>query len=106
MCPPVVAALIGVAGSAYIAKEQSRKQEQLAERQAEEAARIRKQQEQKFKTDASAAAAIPTLLRNETQKSGAKGLASLNAKKSGDRGSGYNSVGMGGTGSTGLNIPK
>lgn len=106
MCPPVIAAaLIGVAGSAYIAKEQGRKQEQLAEKQAEEARRLREEQQAKFLAEQRAAQATPTLLRNATQSGMGKGIKI--AKKGESNSSSYggsSSIGTGGASGTGLNI--
>lgn len=105
MCDPISIG-IGILGSAAITKYQTDKQEDAMRKQSAEAKRVRKQQQDRFDTESAAASAIPTLLRNETQKSGGKTLASLKAKKSGGMGSGYNSVGTGGATATGLNIPK
>jgi len=104
MCPPVIAAaLIGVAGSAYIAKEQGRKQEQLAEKQAEDARQLREEQQAKFLAEQKAAQATPTLLRNATQK-GMGGGMKITKKDSSSSYGGGSSVGMGGASGTGLNI--
>ena len=104
MCPPVIAAaLIGVAGSAYIAKEQGRKQEQLAEKQAEDARQLREEEQAKFLAEQKAAQATPTLLRNATQK-GMGGGMKIAKKDSSSSYGGGSSVGTGGASGTGLNI--
>ena len=107
MCDPVSAAIIGSAviggGVAY---DQGEKQRKQMKEQAAAAERERKAQQAKFDAESAAAKATPTLLRNETQKSGTKRLSALKVKKSGGMGTGYNSVGTGGSTSTGLNIPK
>lgn len=105
MC--VTAAIIGsalIGGAAT--KYQSDKQMAEMEKQQKKAERLRKEQQDKFDAESAAARATPTLLRNETQKSGTKRLSALKVKKSGGMGTGYNSVGTGGSTSTGLNIPK
>jgi len=107
MCDPISLAIIGsTVVSAGIADHQGSKQREQMRKQAEEAERQRKEQQAKFDAESAAARATPTLLRNATQKSGTKRLASLKVKKSGGMGTGYNSVGTGGSTSTGLNIPK
>ena len=103
MC--VTAAIIGsalIGGAAT--KYQSDKQQALMEKQQKEAERLRKEQEAKFELDKKKAEAVPTLLRNQAQKTRGKGLQGLKVSKKSSPG--YTSVGTGGSSGTGINIPK
>ena len=103
MC--VTAAIIGsalIGGAAT--KYQSDKQMAEMEKQQKEAERLRKEQQAKFDLDKKKAEAVPTLLRNQAQKTKGKGLQGLKVSKSSSPG--YSSVGTGGSSGTGINIPK
>lgn len=103
MC--VTAAIIGsalIGGAAT--KYQTDKQMAEMEKQQKEAERLRKEQQAKFDLDKRKAEAVPTLLRNQAQKTKAKGLQGLKVSKSSSPS--YSSVGTGGSSGTGINIPK
>jgi len=100
MCnPAVAAALIGVAGSKYIADEQNKKAERRMKEQQEEA-KQRAVAEKNAQRGNQLSAANPVLINKGGQS--AKGLDKLKvpSKSAG----GYNALGMGGSNSTGLNI--
>ena len=100
MCnPAVAAALISVAGSKYIADEQNKKAEQRMKEQQKEA-QERAKAEKNAQRGNQLSAANPILINKGGQS--AKGLDKL--KVPGKTASGYNSLGMGGSNSTGLNI--
>lgn len=105
MCDPV-SVLLASAGGAAISKYQSDKQEALMREQAEDARKLRERQEAQFKLEQRKAEAVPLLKRNASQKSRSKGIAGLKVPKVASAGGGYNSVGMGGSSGTGVNIPK
>jgi len=100
MCSvPIAAALIGVAGSKYIADEQNAKAEKRMKEQQEEAEE-RARAEKNAQRGNQLSAANPILINKGGQS--AKGLDKLKvpSKSAG----GYNALGMGGSNSTGLNI--
>lgn len=105
MCDPVSAAIVasGLIGGA-VTKHQGDKQRKLMEEQAAEAERRRQEQQAKFDLDKKKAEAVPTLLRNQAQKTRGKGLQGLKVSKKSSPG--YTSVGTGGSSGTGINIPK
>lgn len=102
MCDPVSAAIAvaTVAGSKYVADEQNAKAERRMKKQQEDAKASRAAE--KKANDANALEGnTPLLIKSGTGKA-AKGMSQL--KVPGGSASGYSSVGMGGTNSTGLNI--
>ena len=102
MCITAVLGSMLIGGA--VAKNQADKQKEAMEKQAAEAARLRREQEAQFKLDKRKAEAVPTLMRNQAQKTKGKGLQGLKVSKKAR--SSYSSVGTGGTGGTGLNIPQ
>lgn len=100
MCSvPIAAALIGVAGSKYIADEQNAKAEKRMKEQQEEAEE-RARAEKNAQRGNQLSAANPILINKGGQS--AKGLDKL--KVPSKNAGGYNALGMGGSNSTGLNI--
>jgi len=100
MCSvPIAAALIGVAGSKYIADEQNAKAEKRMKEQQEEAEE-RARAEKNAQRGNQLSAANPILINKGGQAT--KGLDKLKVPTK--TASGYNSLGMGGSNSTGLNI--
>lgn len=102
MCITAVLGSMLIGGA--VAKDQADKQRAAMEKQAAEAERLRKQQEAQFRRDKRKAEAVPTLMRNQAQKTKGKGLQGLKVSKK--EKSSYSSVGTGGTGGTGINIPQ
>ena len=103
MCPPAAAAiasaLIGVAGSKYIADQQNAKAEARMKRQQKEA-RERAAAERNAQEQNTLSEATPLLIKRGGKSK--KGLSQL--KVPGSSTSGYNALGMGGENATGLNI--
>lgn len=105
MCDPISAAIIGSAViGGGVSKYQGDKQREEMEKQAKEAERLRQKQQAEFDLAKKKAEAVPTLLRNQAQKTRSKGLQGLKVSKKSS--SGYNAVGTGGGSATGINIPK
>jgi predicted phage gp36 major capsid-like protein len=107
MCDPISLAIIGsTVVSAGIADHQGSKQREQMRKQAEEAEAERKRREAQFAREKEAADAVPTLLRNETQ----KGMNKMQIKKNqqasygGSSGGSGSALGTGGASGTGLNI--
>lgn len=103
MCPPVVAAALTVAGTYAVSKYQMDRQNAEQEKRMKEQ---QKEAQERAKAEKNAqrgnqlSAANPILINKGGQ--AAKGLDKL--KVPGKTASGYNSLGMGGSNSTGLNI--
>jgi hypothetical protein len=108
MCDPVSLAILatGVISGA-VTKHQGDKSREQARDQAEEAKRRRLAEKARFDKEQKAGAATPTLLKNAAQSAGSVGMQGLTVGKGKTKGStGLNTLGTGGTPSTGLNIPK
>lgn len=105
MCDPISVAIVGstIIGASAAQKE-GEKQRKAMERQAKEAERLQKEQQAKFDLEKRKAEAVPTLLRNEAQRTRSPGIKGLKVSKGSD--SGYSSMGTGGATATGINIPK
>ena len=105
MCDPVSAAIIGsTLIGAHQASKEGEKQRDAMRRQAREAERLQKEQRAQFELDKKKAEAVPTLLRNEAQRTRSPGIKGLKVSKGSD--SGYSSMGTGGATATGINIPR
>ena len=106
MCNPVAYAILASSAvGAGVSKHQGDKQREQMEKQAAEAKAERERQKAQFELDKQKAEAVPTLLRNQAQKTKAKGIQGMKIPQ-GVGGSGYSSIGTGGVQPTGLNIPK